>query len=34
MKENREYKQKISKFAEYESIYDGKTTDRRIAMWK
>lgn len=24
MKENREYKQKISKFAEYESSYDGK----------
>lgn len=34
MQENREYKQKISKFAEYESIYDRKTTDRRTAMWK
>ena len=34
MEENREYNQKISKFAEYESIYDGKTTDRRTAMWK
>ena len=22
------------KFAEYESSYDGKTTDRRTAMWK
>ena len=29
MEENRGYRQKISKFAEYESIYDGKTTDRR-----
>jgi hypothetical protein len=34
MEENRGYRQKISKFAEYESIYDGKTTDRRTAMWK
>lgn len=34
MREIREYKQKISKFAEYESSYDGKTTNRRTAMWK
>lgn len=34
MEENRGYRQKISKFAEYESSYDGKTIDRRTAMWK
>lgn len=34
MEENRGYRQKISKFAEYESSYDRKTTDRRTAMWK
>ena len=34
MEENRGYRQKISKLAEYESSYDGKTTDRRTAMWK
>lgn len=34
MEENRGYRQKISKFAEYESSYDGKTTDGRTAMWK
>lgn len=34
MEENRGYRQKISKFDEYESSYDGKTTDRRTAMWK
>lgn len=34
MTENHADKQKISKFAEYESSYDGKTTDRRTAMWK
>lgn len=34
MEENRGYRQKISKFAEYELSYDGKTTDRRTAMWK
>ena len=34
MEENRGYRQKISKFAEYEPSYDGKTTDRRTAMWK
>ena len=34
MEENRGYRQKISKFAEYESSYDGKTTDRGTAMWK